>query len=44
MADETQNDDDTRALRTLNAKIEADVRVDAVLLTVGDGVMLARKR
>ncbi|HZP64699.1 MAG TPA: class I SAM-dependent methyltransferase [Rudaea sp.] len=44
VADASQHDADTRALRELNAKIKADARVDAVLLTVGDGVMLARKR
>ena len=37
-------DADTRALRALNAKIRDDARVDACLLTVGDGVMVARKR
>jgi predicted O-methyltransferase YrrM len=35
---------DTVALRRLNVKIRDDKRVDACLLTVGDGVMLARKR
>ncbi len=38
------HDDDTDALRALNTKIRDDKRVDACLLTVGDGVMLARKR
>ena len=38
------HDEDTEALRALNAKIRDDKRVDACLLTVGDGVMLARKR
>lgn len=38
------HDADTDAIRALNAKIHADARVDASLLTVGDGVMLARKR
>jgi predicted O-methyltransferase YrrM len=37
-------DADTRALRALNDKISRDVRVDACLLSVGDGVMVARKR
>jgi predicted O-methyltransferase YrrM len=35
---------DTVALRTLNAKIKSDERVDMALLPVGDGVMMARKR
>ncbi len=44
VADPSVHDDDTDALRALNAKIRDDRRVDACLLTVGDGVMLARKR
>ena len=31
-------------LRALNAKIHADKRVDMALVTIGDGLMLARKR
>lgn len=37
-------DKDTAAIRALNRKIASDARVDASLLTVGDGVMLARKK
>jgi len=44
VADPNAHDDDTDALRALNAKIRDDRRVDACLLTVGDGVMVARKR
>jgi predicted O-methyltransferase YrrM len=44
VADPQVHDADTDALRVLNAKIRDDRRVDACLLTVGDGVMLARKR
>ncbi len=44
VADPAVHDEDTDALRALNAKIRDDTRVDACLLTVGDGVMLARKR
>jgi predicted O-methyltransferase YrrM len=44
VADPNVHDADTDALRALNAKIRDDRRVDACLLTVGDGVMLARKR
>ena len=44
VADLTVNDADTRALRALNAKIQADDRVDMALATIADGVMLARKR
>ena len=44
VADPNVHDADTDALRSLNAKIRDDARVDACLLTVGDGVMLAQKR
>lgn len=44
VADASVHDPDTDALRALNAKIAADPRVEACLLSVGDGVMLARKR
>jgi predicted O-methyltransferase YrrM len=44
VADPKAHDADTDALRALNAKIRDDARVDSCLLTVGDGVMLARKR
>jgi predicted O-methyltransferase YrrM len=44
VADPNVHDADTDALRALNTKIREDVRVDACLLTIGDGVMLARKR
>lgn len=44
VADAGQHDADTDAIRALNAKIHADTRVEATLLTVGDGVMVVRKR
>jgi len=44
VADTFAQDADTKALRMLNAKIRDDERVDACLLTVADGMMLARKR
>lgn len=37
-------DADTAALQALNAKLQRDERVDHALLTVGDGLALARKR
>ena len=37
-------DADTAALQALNAKLQQDARVDHALLTVGDGLALARKR
>lgn len=42
--DPARNDADTAAIRALNAKLRADARVDMVLLPVGDGLTLARKR
>jgi O-methyltransferase len=44
VADPRVQDPDTSALRALNVKIRDDARVESCLLTVGDGVMLARKR
>lgn len=37
-------DEETRTLHELNGRIREDSRVDAVLLSVGDGVQLLRKR
>lgn len=42
--DPSFQDVDTIAIRNLNEKIRDDERVDASLLSVGDGVYLARKR
>jgi predicted O-methyltransferase YrrM len=44
VADPSVKDADTRAIRALNRKIRDDRRVEACLLTVGDGVMLARRK
>ena len=44
VADPAVHDAETEAIRALNLKMRDDARVEAVLLTVGDGVMLARKR
>jgi len=41
---ETEDDDDTRAIRELNDHIARDPRVDAMLLAVADGTWLARRR
>jgi predicted O-methyltransferase YrrM len=37
-------DEDTRVIRELNEQVCKDPRVDAVLLTVGDGLLLAKVR
>jgi predicted O-methyltransferase YrrM len=44
VADAERQDDDTRAIRELNRKIHEDARVDAVMLPLGDGLTLARRR
>jgi predicted O-methyltransferase YrrM len=44
VADRRYKDADTAALRALNLQIRDDERVDAVLVTIGDGFHLARKR
>lgn len=44
VADPKDNDADTAALRALNAKIGRDERVDESLLTIGDGLLVLRKR
>jgi predicted O-methyltransferase YrrM len=44
VADPGIHDTDTDAIRAINRKVSDDRRVDSVLVTIGDGVMLARKR
>jgi predicted O-methyltransferase YrrM len=44
VADPDDEDRQTLVLRRLNAKIQADQRVSSLLLPVGDGLTLARKR
>jgi predicted O-methyltransferase YrrM len=44
VVDPSAVDAETEAIRALNWKVRDDGRVEACLLTVGDGVMLARKR
>ena len=43
VADPTNRDRQTQALRALNKKIHDDPRVTALILPVGDGLTLARK-
>jgi predicted O-methyltransferase YrrM len=42
VVDPSANDAETVALRALNLKVRDDRRVEAVMLTVGDGIMLVR--
>ena len=44
VADASVQDDTTNALRALNKKVSQDARVTSCLLTVGDGLMMARKK
>jgi predicted O-methyltransferase YrrM len=44
VADARHKDPDTEALRALNLQVRNDERVDATLVTIGDGFLLARKR
>lgn len=44
VADPENHEADTEALRKLNLKIRDDARVDACLVTIGDGVMLVRRK
>ena len=44
VANLADNDADTRAIRALNAKLEADQRIDLTLFAVGDGMSAALKR
>lgn len=44
VTDTTQTDPSVTCIQALNDKIAADERVDRVLVPVGDGVMMARRR
>jgi predicted O-methyltransferase YrrM len=44
VADPAEMDEEIAHLRSMNELIRDDARVDSCLLTLGDGVMLARKR
>jgi len=43
VADKAKKDADTEALRRLNAKIQADERIQLSMVPIGDGLTLARK-
>jgi caffeoyl-CoA O-methyltransferase len=44
VVDESANDDNTKAIRAFNDMVASDKRVETVILTVGDGLTLVRKR
>ena len=44
VANLADKDEDTEAIRALNAKLKADQRVDLTLFAVGDGMTCALKR
>lgn len=44
VVDEARQDEDTVAIRALNAKVHDDDRVDAMIMPIGDGLTLAIKR
>jgi caffeoyl-CoA O-methyltransferase len=44
VADPSVKDEDTSALRALNAKIMADIRVELVMVPICDGLTMARKK
>ena len=44
VADAAVDDEDTRAIRAVNAKVRGDARVDASMLPIGDGFTLAIKK
>lgn len=44
VADPTATDESTEVMRALVAKIHADPRVDSCMVTIGDGLTLARRR
>jgi caffeoyl-CoA O-methyltransferase len=44
VVDPSATDDDTEAIRRFNTHVATDDRCDTVMLTVGDGITLCRKR
>ena len=44
VADVSNQDQDTEALRVFNSKLSDDQRVDLCMIPIGDGLTIARKR
>ena len=44
VADASNHDKDTEALRIFNAALSSDQRVDLCMVPIGDGLTIARKR
>lgn len=44
VVDETQQDEDTKAIRALNKKLQTDERIDLSIVPIGDGLTLVCKR
>ena len=44
VVDPERQDDQTRAIRAFNDRVAADERVQASMIAVGDGLLLARKK
>ena len=44
VADASQQDNDTKAIRALNENLQKDNRVDLSIVPIGDGLTLARKK
>jgi O-methyltransferase len=44
VADDSDQEEDTLALRAFNVKLHKDERVDLSLVPIGDGLTMARKR
>ena len=44
VADDSETDEETTCLRALNAHVHTDMRVEACLIPIGDGLTMARKK
>jgi len=44
VVDDSRDDDDTRAIRAFNDMVASDERVESVILTIGDGLTIIRRR